>query len=283
MHIRSHVVSLLALAALAACGGGDGTAGDSGGPSTAPSTSKGRFIDSAVQGIAYDCGGVTGTTTALGEFDFVAGSSCTFKVGGITLGVAAGATTLTPVNLVPGAVDQTNATVTNITRFLMALDADGDASNGITIAPAAQVALQGQALDFTAASFDTDALQVLGRYDASLTLPAASVAQAHLLDTLVGRFAGSYLCQFGGTVSGTASITIAAGHISGTGATTQAPTQPFDIGGTVSGSGGANFSQGGTSTGATFQGTFMPDGSGSGQWADTGLPGSGGWTCAKTP
>jgi hypothetical protein len=52
----------------------------------------------------------------------------TFSIGGITLGSAVGQPQLTPIDLVPGAIDATDQQVTNILRFVQSLDADSDPS-----------------------------------------------------------------------------------------------------------------------------------------------------------
>lgn len=73
---------------LLACGGGGG----GGGTGVAPLV--GQFIDDPVSGLAFVCTGAPGTpsttgiTNAQGQFNFLQGQSCVFKVGNVTLGAA---------------------------------------------------------------------------------------------------------------------------------------------------------------------------------------------------
>jgi hypothetical protein len=285
-HTQDRLALIAVLSAMvAACGGG----GDSAPPAAAPApaTTKGTFIDSVVEGIAYDCGsGVAGTTDANGQFDFVVGQNCTFRIGGstgITLGTLQGAKVVTPMDLVATAPGPTN-----MTQFLMSLDDDANPNNGIHILPAVQTALAGKTLDFTlsAGNFATAAQTILSGLSPARTLVDATTASSHLNTSLVGRFAGGYTCPFTGTVGGTATISIANGDITGQGTVTGSPT-PFGISGMVTSNGTSDFGSGQAGGTATFSGSFTLDPAtglprGSGQWSDPGLPGSGTWSCTKT-
>ncbi|MCK5111890.1 MAG: hypothetical protein KAQ94_10255, partial [Arcobacteraceae bacterium] len=110
--------------------------------SSGASLLTGYFIDSAVSGVDYYIGGVLkGQTGADGSFTYYSGDTVTFKVGNITIGDIASSeinadTKVMPQDLVGGGVtraDTTNTTVVKIAQLLQTLDADGDASNGITI------------------------------------------------------------------------------------------------------------------------------------------------------
>jgi len=106
---------------------------------------EGRFIDSAVQGLTYISGGLTGVTDAKGTFFYEKGQTVTFKLGNIVLGsastildmdvktleLAPPVLTLTPRDLVPEAESDRDPQVTNILRFLQTLDADYNPDNGI--------------------------------------------------------------------------------------------------------------------------------------------------------
>ena len=109
---------------LAACGGGD-----------APPV-QGRFVDGPVAGLSYSTpAGFTGTTDANGTFSYWSGTPAdvvSFKLGAVTLGSAAGASLLTPMDLVPGAA-VTDARVLNRLQLLQSLDSDKDVDNGIVI------------------------------------------------------------------------------------------------------------------------------------------------------
>lgn len=119
---------------------------------------RGVFLDSAVEGMAYETDGSSGVTDSDGTFIFSSGDAVTFSIGGIVLGTTRARTTLTPIDLVPQARDADNPTVINMVRFLITLDADRDPSNGITVIPDIRDALSRASLSFTLPpdSFDTD-------------------------------------------------------------------------------------------------------------------------------
>ncbi len=108
---------------------------------------EGRFIDSAVQGLTYISGGLTGVTDANGTFFYEKGEPVTFKLGNIVIGsastimeldvktleVAPPVLTLTPRDLVADAESDRDPQVTNILRFLQTLDDDYDPDNGILL------------------------------------------------------------------------------------------------------------------------------------------------------
>lgn len=142
--------SLLAAAVslLAACGGGDGDS-SSGGSATA--TSTGVLTDAAIGGVAYTTSpsNLSGTTNGNGEFQFRAGDTVRFTVGGATLQVPAAAR-LTPATiaaqLFDDAEDIANATI-NLAVLFQTLDNDPGAAinvdNSITLtgfAPATALA-----------------------------------------------------------------------------------------------------------------------------------------------
>ena len=268
-------------AGLAGCGGGGSSS------SAQPTAQKGTFVDSAVGGLGYACGAFSGVTGANGSFDYEAGSNCSFKVGGVTIGSAPAAALITPVGLVSGAVDESNPTVVNITRFLLSLDADNNSSNGITIAGSVATALASATLDFTSASFDTQAAALVGSAISGRTLVSASQARAELGVTLLGLLAGSYNCTYtdvrpGG--GGTASLMIAAGVITGSGVNSAVGSKSFTLTGNVTTSGGTTLVGGSASNGATFTGSFKNDGvsiGGSGTWKESPGNGSGTWACQK--
>ncbi len=111
---------------LGSCGGGGGGAS---GSASSSANMTGVFSDAPVSGLSYTTSsGASGTTNALGQFNFAAGDSVTFKVAGITLGSATpsvsanGSATITPLNLVPGAVGVNDSTVTAIGQLLGTLN-----------------------------------------------------------------------------------------------------------------------------------------------------------------
>ncbi|HPC47894.1 MAG TPA: hypothetical protein PLW83_07595, partial [Deltaproteobacteria bacterium] len=69
---------------------------------------RGVFLDSAVEGMAYETDGSSGVTDSDGTFIFSSGDAVTFSIGGIVLGTTRARTTLTPIDLVPQARDADN-------------------------------------------------------------------------------------------------------------------------------------------------------------------------------
>ena len=117
---------MITFALLASCGGGGGSGGTA---STSTATLTGVFSDAPVSGLTYTTSsGASGTTNALGQFNFAPGDTVTFKAAGITLGSAVptvGATgnaTVTPLNLVQSAINVSDPTVVAIGQFLGTLN-----------------------------------------------------------------------------------------------------------------------------------------------------------------
>jgi hypothetical protein len=286
--IKNNLVIVLALITffLSACGGGGSNPPDNG-----DSTNTGYFVDSAVSGLSYvTSSGITGVTDAFGAFEYAPGDSVTFSIGDVVIGEATGASLLTPVSLVPGATDETDTTVTNIARFLQSLDEDGNPDNGITIAAGVATAAAGQSLDFSSASFDTDAGMLVemlrdaayGAGDTG-TLVDAATAQAHLL--------GSLLCEYSGVFEGTWVQT--AGPGSGSGTWTFSTDSDSNITGTATtpdgsvGLSGNVASDGSSVVGnvtdyVTFTGSIGLDGSVSGTWANSQFGTSGTYSGNRT-
>jgi para-nitrobenzyl esterase len=96
----------------------------------------GVFLDSPVAGLAYAGLNRTGVTNANGQFGFYEGEPLTFSIGGLILGNCVGKSTITPLDMVPGATDASDQRVTNMLIFLQTLDADGNLNNGIQISQA---------------------------------------------------------------------------------------------------------------------------------------------------
>ena len=104
---------LLLLAGLAvllsACGGSSPAGGGippGGGGTTG--TQQGEFLDSAVQGLRFITQSQSGTTDNNGRFNYRTGETISFYVGDILLGSAPAKDTMTPVDLVAGAIDETH-------------------------------------------------------------------------------------------------------------------------------------------------------------------------------
>lgn len=274
---RAAVLSVLAMATLVACGGGGGS-GNSGG-STGATTSQGTFLDSAVDGMSYTCGSVSGTTDSAGHFNYEPGSTCTFKIGGVTVGSATAAATVTPVSLVAGATDENNQTVANIARFLQSIDTDNDPTNGITVASTVRTALANSSVDFTSNTFPADAQTVVTQAIPGRTLVSETSAKTHLNGSLLGKLAGTYSCTYSGSDRGTATAIMSSNGV----LTGNASSSLYNYGCTLSGSftssGQATFVAGGSCGNASFTGNISLNGSGSGNWSSTGYSGT--WSCSK--
>jgi hypothetical protein len=152
-------LSLISLAVLlAACGGGGDTP-------AAPARIQvnGIFLDSAVEGMEYVAGtSARATTASKGEFVCAEGEAVDFAIGGILLGSAPCATTITPLQLA-GATRANDSKVVNRLLALQLLDDDNDPANGIRIAANVRTALAGKSLDFnaTADHFNTALAAIL--------------------------------------------------------------------------------------------------------------------------
>jgi len=85
----------------------------------------GYYIDSAVQGINYECGGIKGVTEKDGKFTFETGKDCEFKVADVSLRKVKATALSNNISIL-----ENNVTVA---RFLQTIDNDGDATNGIHI------------------------------------------------------------------------------------------------------------------------------------------------------
>jgi len=283
-HTRLAITAAL-FGLLAACGGGgddspaavDRTLPQPALPA-AGTPAKGRFVDSAVQGLAYTCGTAMGLTDASGEFDFLFGQNCSFKVGGIALGSTAGGLVLTPRARVPAAADETHPTVNNIARLLLSLDSDGDPVNGIVIADSVRVALAGATLNVAAtpAVFAPGAQTLLDAVMPGRMLVDSASAAAHLKATLLSLLDGDYDCGYVGSASGAVTVQIRNGVITGSGHDDESGAA-FQVNGILQSSGAASL--GSATSGASFTGTFYVLGFGSGTWSDS--EGRGAWQCVR--
>lgn len=132
------LAALVAATLLASCGGGSGSGNPNNASAPPTGSQTGIFTDAAVQGLSYTTSsGVTGTTTAAGEFDFNPGDTVTFRLGALVLGELPAKELLTPIDL----AGNSQAYLENLLVILQSLDDDGNPDNGITIPPAAAAAM----------------------------------------------------------------------------------------------------------------------------------------------
>jgi hypothetical protein len=116
----------------------------------------GRFLDSAVTGVDYSTPhwshitGYDGMTVydLDGGFLYQPGEDVTFSIGGVLLGSTRAKRNVTPIDLVPGAVDTSNDTVVSMCQFLQTLDDDLVPENGILITEGVRDALTDYPADF---------------------------------------------------------------------------------------------------------------------------------------
>jgi hypothetical protein len=237
---------LLSSCVLVACGGGGGggtsnpstPAKSSNAPSSTPASSssanmssssssvaavvlQGQFKDTNIAGVRFVSGAQSGTTNATGTFSYEQGASITFSIGGITLGTTTGKAVITPIDLIGnGSAD--HVAVQNMVRFLLMLDTDGYAQNGIQISSTVQTAATSWTqIDFNSANFSTDVTSIMMAATAadggSHSLPDIATAQQHMESTHFCIYSGAYKGTFTGTNNGTLGIIADAlnGNVSG--------------------------------------------------------------------
>ncbi len=173
------ITALLIATLLTACGGGGGGSSTGGGSSNPPSSEapvqNGNWVDVAISGLSYVSGSINGTTSSSGGYTYRCPSACDsirFAVGGITIGQATAAPSLTLREL-PGGMEGgvlSNATLRR-GQFLFALDNDADISNGLSIPAEVANVLAARSLNFASSTFDTDLAAILDilRSDPRLT------------------------------------------------------------------------------------------------------------------
>ncbi len=173
------ITALLIATLLTACGGGGGGSSAGGGSSNPPSSEapvqNGNWVDVAISGLSYVSGSINGTTSSSGGYTYRCPSACDsirFAVGGITIGQATAAPSLTLREL-PGGMEGgvlSNATLRR-GQFLFALDNDADISNGLSIPAEVANVLAVRSLNFASSTFDTDLAAILDilRSDPRLT------------------------------------------------------------------------------------------------------------------
>jgi hypothetical protein len=185
---KTLLVTAITCGLLVGCGGSD----EAGDPPITPSNAlpanavEGRLVDSAVANIHYKTDTLSGVTDAQGQYNYLPGESVTFSIGEITFAPVAAAGVVTPLDLA-GSYDINNQSVVNISRLLQSLDADGDSSNGISIADAAKSAATVN-IDFNVATSEFENNAEVTAFVASHAhggnLVTANAATTHLEQTL---------------------------------------------------------------------------------------------------
>ncbi|SDH65259.1 MULTISPECIES: esterase-like activity of phytase family protein [unclassified Duganella] len=201
------VMSLAVFSVLAGCGGDH---------EAAKTPVTGVFLDGAVENLDYVAGtAAKASTSAKGEFTCYAGDTVNFSIGGIALGSAACAATITPLQLA-GVSDIKDARVVNRLLALQLLDDDSDPSNGIKLNADVKTALAAKSADFntTAAAFNTAMsanLSAAGAKYAARTIDDSrrALVREHFEDTLASRVGTPFNETFSQTTPlGTVSVTV---------------------------------------------------------------------------
>lgn len=181
------LLSLAVFSVLAGCGGSDNEA-------PARQSMTGVFLDGAVENLDYVAGtAAKASTTSKGEFTCYAGDTVSFSIGGIALGGAPCAATITPLQLA-GVTDIKDVKVINRLLALQLLDEDSDPSNGIKLAADVKTALASKSADFgaSATTFNTamtDNLKAAGAKYAARTVDdnRRGLVREHFEDTLASK------------------------------------------------------------------------------------------------
>ncbi len=186
MFYKKHYLIYLCVLMLSACGQSNSTDASK---TQASAASIGVFLDSPVSGLSYRAKSFSGKTNSKGEFNYLPGEMIRFYIGNINIGNQLGAAVITPLSLVPGAVNELDTTVTNIVRLLMTVDADKNETNGISITDetnqaADQVTIN--SIDFSAAEFSVnpELERFLKRLPLAPNLVSSTAAQQHFSQTL---------------------------------------------------------------------------------------------------
>lgn len=180
MKIKYKAIIASACFAVTACGGSS----SSGGSKDKPTINTGIFLDSPVANIAYRTQTLSGFTDSEGQYEYLSGETVTFSIGGIDLPSALAAGVVTPLDLV-GTNDVNDTQVANIARLLQSIDSNDDPSDGISIADLAHETAEAMTIDFTAASFDSDVLNLVANSGSTNTdLVDATTAISHLEESV---------------------------------------------------------------------------------------------------
>jgi len=183
------LLSLAVFSVLAGCGGSDNAPAE-----TTKTPITGVFLDGAVENLDYVAGtAAKASTSAKGEFTCYAGDTVAFSVGGIALGSAACAATITPLQLA-GVSDVKDPKVVNRLLALQLLDEDSDPANGIKLTADVKSALAAKSADFNAAAdaFNTAMsanLTAAGAKYAARTVDDSrrALVREHFEDTLASK------------------------------------------------------------------------------------------------
>ncbi len=188
-------------------GGNTGGGGDTGGGGSTPGAdSQGVFVDAPVAGLNYvTSSDITGITDSEGRYNYRAGDTVTFSIGGLDLGTVVAQGVVTPKTVAQALTSEnpanTEAVATNLLVLLQSLDADGDPDNGITFTADIRdaVAQNASSIDLTAdehaftASIGTFVAAVASEAQVPLTPVTRDDAVAHFIGNAPTALAGAYV------------------------------------------------------------------------------------------
>lgn len=97
---------------------------------------NGVFGTVPVEGLQYESGQLRGITNAQGQFQYEKGNIVTFRLGNIVLGSAVAQPSMTEFNLARSL--ESNGALSNMLRFLMAINELGTVENGIRLGESAR-------------------------------------------------------------------------------------------------------------------------------------------------
>ena len=104
-----------------------------------PPPLRGKYVDSAIQGVDYLCGDYKGKTDADGIFRFKENDKCTFTIGDVPLREASMGQSKDLVTIFENNI--------NVAKLLQTLDKDGNAENGIQILESIAATLKESGID----------------------------------------------------------------------------------------------------------------------------------------
>gem|GEM_PF-170053 len=165
----SYLLASVLCSMLASCGNSNSSSAPagSGGNTTPPPPSElnGYFIDGPIGGAHYSIQGKNSIllTSGNGEFKYFSGDIVKFAIGGINLGQATAAEFITPRQ-----IQANEQAAINLSRFLLTLDEDKNADNGIQISAtvrdaAASLTIPASAFDLNDGEFDASQLADFAR------------------------------------------------------------------------------------------------------------------------
>jgi hypothetical protein len=162
-----------------------------------PEVKNGVFKDANVRGLTVTAGATSSVTDARGRFTCKTGERLTFSVGAAKLGETECTTLVHPAMLVGSGAFHDPAAL-DMARFLMLLDQDADAANGIFISDALRnIAASWAPLPFGTPDFEarlpailSDIYSVENRIVTAAPTPSA--AFAHMAPTLACAYSGAF-------------------------------------------------------------------------------------------